>query len=166
MSDVYTPEQRHAIMASIRGKDTKPELIVRRFLWRRGFRFRLNHKRLPGKPDIVLRKYRTCIFINGCFWHGHEGCSLYTTPKSNQEYWTKKIERNQERDHDVQVQLAQMGWHCITIWECELKARKREDTLRSLEYTLNSIFLNDHKVVRYDLNSEDEWTGIAAESEL
>lgn len=148
-------------MAAIGSKDTKPELIVRRGLWKRGFRYRLNYKRLPGHPDLVLKKYRTCIFVNGCFWHGHgvalppqienlelrikssECCKI---PKTNREFWVAKIRRNQERDIEEQKRLAEMGWHCITIWECELKPSKREETLKSLAYTLNKIWLDDHAV--------------------
>ena len=94
MSDRLTIEQRHNNMAAIRGRDTKPEILVRKFLWSRGFRYRLNHPRLPGKPDIVLRKYRTCILVNGCFWHGHEGCKFFVLPKSRTEFWQAKIDRN------------------------------------------------------------------------
>ena len=153
-----TPEQRHNNMAAIRSKDTKPEMIVRRGLWKRGFRYRLNHKRLPGHPDLVLRKYRTCIFVNGCFWHGHhvalpqgnseEGivnsdcCKI---PKTNRNFWVAKIRRNKERDKEEQRQLAAMGWHCITVWECELKPSKREETLESIAFTLNHIWLQDHR---------------------
>ena len=161
MADVLTPQQRHANMAAIRSKDTKPEMIVRRGLWKRGFRYRLNHKRLPGHPDLVLRKYRTCIFVNGCFWHGHEGCRYYTIPKANTEFWVNKVKRNKERDLKVQHELAAMGWHSITIWECELKPVKREDTLESLAYTLNKIFLQDRTVKRYEILEEEPM--IAAE---
>lgn len=108
-------------MAAVHSKNTRPEMIVRKWLWSHGYRYRLNHPRLPGKPDIVMRKYRTCIFVNGCFWHGHEGCRYYRIPKSNTEFWVKKIRRNQERDREVCRQLAAMGWHSIVIWECELK---------------------------------------------
>ena len=168
MADVHTPQQRHANMAAIHGKDTKPEMVVRRYLWGHGFRYRLNHPRLPGKPDIVLRKYRTCIFVNGCFWHGHEGCHQFDDlqftisssecckiPKTNRDFWVKKIRRNQERDREVQQKLAFMGWHSITIWECELKPKVREKTLQSLAYTLNSIFLADHSVKRYEQPEEE-----------
>ena len=124
-------------MAAIRSKDTKPEMIVRRGLWKRGFRYRLNHKRLPGHPDLVLRKYRTCIFVNGCFWHGHKvtespvqgsGVKIYGSecckiPKTNRDFWVAKIRRNKERDKEEQKKLAAMGWHCITVWECELTQR-------------------------------------------
>ena len=158
-------------MAAIRGKDTKPEMIVRRGLWKRGFRYRLNHKRLPGHPDLVLRKYRTCIFVNGCFWHGHrshplpppkggepeltdsECCKI---PKTNREFWVNKIRRNQQRDIEDQQRLAAMGWHCITVWECDLKAKKREETLDSLAYTLNHIYLQDHQIPKPYPNLEEE----------
>lgn len=142
-------------MAAIHGKNTKPEIIVRRYLWRHGFRYRLNHPRLPGKPDIVMRKYRTCIFVNGCFWHGHEGCRHYTVPKTNTEFWKKKILRNQERDREVQQKLAFMGWHSIIIWECQLKPKVREKTLQSLTYTLNSIFLSDRTLKRYEIPKDE-----------
>lgn len=154
--DSQTPQQRHNNMAAIRGKDTKPEIIVRKYLWRHGFRYRLNHARLPGRPDVVLRMYRTCIFVNGCFWHGHENCRYYTVPKTRTEFWVNKVKRNQERDLEVQHKLARMGWHCITIWECELKPTHREATLQSLVYTLSKIYLQDHRAKTYALPEEDE----------
>jgi DNA mismatch endonuclease (patch repair protein) len=162
--DKLTTQQRHANMSAIHGKDTKPEMIVRKWLWRHGFRYRLNHPRLPGHPDIVMRKYRTCIFVNGCFWHGHEGCKYYTVPKTNTEFWVNKVKRNQERDHRVALELAKMGWHYITIWECELKPRKRESTLQSLAYTLNTIYLQDRRVKSYEELEENIM--IAAEDTL
>lgn len=155
MHDVHTPQQRYANMAAIHSKDTKPEMVVRRYLWGHGFRYRLNHPRLPGKPDIVMRKYRTCIFVNGCFWHGHEGCRYYTIPRTNTEFWVSKVKRNKERDLKVQHELAAMGWHSITIWECEIKSVKRENTLKSLTYTLNKIFLQDRTVRRYEIPEEE-----------
>ncbi len=144
MSDPLTPEQRSRNMAAIKSRNTKPEMTVRRYLFARGYRYRLNHPRLPGHPDLVLRKYRTCIFVNGCFWHGHEGCAGFRMPKSNTEFWEAKIRRNQERDREERQRLARMGWHCITVWECELKPKVREKTLQSLDYTLNHIYLSDH----------------------
>ena len=148
MTDKLTQEQRHRCMTAIHGKDTKPEILVRKFLFSRGFRYRLNHPRLPGhpdlvlrKPDLVLRKYRTVIFVNGCFWHGHENCKYFRLPKTNIDFWQKKIERNQKRDKKEQCQLAAMGWHCITVWECQLKPKIRMQTLESLAYTLNHINL-------------------------
>ena len=155
MTDSITSTQRHANMAAIHGKDTKPEMVVRRYLWGHGFRYRINHPRLPGKPDIVMRKYRTCIFVNGCCWHGHEGCRYYTIPKTNTEFWVNKVKRNKERDLKVQYELAAMGWHSITIWECELKPVKREATLKSLAYTLNKIFLQDRTVKQYEIPEEE-----------
>ena len=143
-------------MAAIRSKDTKPEMIVRRGLWKRGFRYRLNDRRLPGHPDLVLRKYRTCIFVNGCFWHGHhinlqlddlqfmiEDSACCKIPKTNREFWMAKIRRNKERDKEELRKLAEMGWHCITVWECELKPSMREETLESIAFTLNHIWLQD-----------------------
>ena len=162
--DKLSPQQRSKNMTAIHAKDTKPEMIVRRGLWSRGFRYRLNHKRLPGHPDLVLRKYKTCIFINGCFWHGHHvtlpemdngdwrinNSACCKIPKTNTEFWVNKIKRNQERDLEVKHQLNAMGWNCITIWECELKSAKREATLDSLAYTLNEIFLQDKRVRAYE----------------
>lgn len=149
-------------MAAIRGKDTKPELLVRKFLFSRGFRYRLNHPRLPGHPDIVLRKYRTVIFVNGCFWHGHENCMYFRLPKTNVDFWKNKIERNRERDKEEQHRLAEMGWHCVTVWECQLKPMVRAGTLESLAYTLNHIFLEDRKTRTFCL-PEHEDSRMAAE---
>ena len=175
--DTHTTEQRHRNMAAIRGKDTKPEMVVRRWLWAHGFRYRLNHPRLPGKPDLVLRKYHTCIFVNGCFWHGHEvqfimhnsQCIIESSecckiPKTNRDFWVEKIMRNKERDKMTQQQLASMGWHCITIWECELKPDRRERTLTSLAFTLNNIFLKDRSVVPYPAPEEQHM--MAAEEKI
>ena len=166
MQDNHTPQQRHKNMAAIRAKNTKPEVLVRKYLWRHGFRYRLNHPRLPGKPDLVMRMYRTCIFVNGCFWHGHEGCKYYTVPKSNTDFWVNKVKRNKERDLEVQHQLAKMGWHCITIWECDLKADKREATLESLVYTLNKIFLQDHSNRKYEILENEEMQMVADNSDI
>ena len=169
-------------MAAIRGKNTKPEMIVRRGLWKRGFRYRLNHKRLPGHPDLVLRKYRTCIFVNGCFWHGHnvalpqmsegrskmedviENSECCKIPTTNRDFWVAKIRRNKERDKEEQKQLAAMGWHCITVWECELKPSQREQTLDSIAFTLNHIYLQDHSVPKpYEPMEEEIGMPMAAE---
>ena len=168
--------RRSANMAAIHSKDTKPEMIVRRGLWKRGFRYRLNHKRLPGHPDLVLRKYRTCIFVNGCFWHGHlvdlkvfENSDCCKIPKTNRDFWVAKIRRNKERDREEQHTLASMGWHCIIVWECELKPSKREETLDSIAFTLNHIWLQDHgaKTTPYpQLEEENMQMPMAAESEV
>lgn len=153
--DRMTSEQRHRCMAAIKSRDTKPELLVRKFLFSMGFRYRLNHPRLPGHPDIVLRRYRTVIFVNGCFWHGHEGCAFFHLPKTRTEFWRTKIERNRCRDHDEQVRLAQMGWHCIIVWECQLRPTVRQQTLESLAFTLNHIYLRDnHPSPRYHVPDE------------
>lgn len=153
--DKMDKEQRHRCMAAIKGKNTKPELMVRKFLFSRGFRYRLNHPRLPGHPDLVLRKYRTVIFVNGCFWHGHDGCRHFVLPKSNVDYWQTKIERNKARDITEQRMLAAMGWHCITVWECQLKPKVRQQTLESLAYTLHRIYLDDRKIKSYQLPEDD-----------
>ena len=183
--DKLSPQQRHTNMAAIRSKDTKPEMIVRRGLWKRGFRYRLNHRRLPGHPDLVLRKYRTCIFVNGCFWHGHnvalpqmsdgrgqmgdviESSECCKIPKTNREFWEAKIRRNKERDREEQRTLASMGWHCITVWECELKPIKRKETLDSIAFTLNHIWLQDHGATSLPypkLDEENLQMPIAAET--
>ena len=162
--DMLSAEQRHNNMAAIRGKDTKPEMIVRKGLWKRGFRYRLNSPKLPGHPDLVLRKYRTCIFVNGCFWHGHYvalpevnseerivNSSCCKIPNTNREFWVAKIRRNKERDKEEQRKLAEMGWHCITVWECE-----------------NHIWMQDHQVVAKPYPQFEEEDGLlkAAEEEI
>ena len=124
MADKLTTEQRHNCMSHIRSKNTKPELLLRNALWHLGFRYRLNDERLPGKPDISLPRYRTVIFVHGCFWHGHLGCKKYSIPKTNTEFWTSKITRNMERDQEVWRSLDAKGWNVIVVWECEL-ARSR-----------------------------------------
>ena len=167
MPDKLTREQRHRCMASIRGKDTKPEMLVRRWLHSRGFRYRINVKGLPGTPDIVLRKYRTAIFIHGCFWHGHEGCHYFVLPKSNTEFWTAKIERNRERDLERRSQLKQMGWHTIVIWECQLKPKTREATLAELEHLLHRTYLDNLRPCKSAMYSFDtEPTLRAAENPI
>ena len=120
MADNLTPQQRHIIMSSIRSTSTKPEMKLRKELWRRGYRYRINDKRFAGTPDIVLPKYRSVIFVHGCFWHGHKGCNLYVVPKSNTQFWVEKISRNQKRDEDVWRQLEAKGWSVVIVWECEL----------------------------------------------
>lgn len=119
--DSISPEHRSWNMSRIKGKDTKIEVEVRRYLFSKGFRFRKNDKRFPGKPDVVLPKFKTVIFVNGCFWHMHEGCKQGRLPKSNIEYWKEKLSRNVENDKKHNQQLIEMGWTPITIWECELK---------------------------------------------
>ena len=143
--DKMTPQQRHICMSHIRGKATKPELQVRHWLWSHGYRYRLNVKSVPGKPDIVLRKYRTAIFVNGCFWHGHEGCSLYSVPKSNTDFWIAKVQRNRERDRQEYKDLHDAGWQVIVIWECQLKKTIIESTMHDVEHMLNRSLLELYK---------------------
>ena len=151
-------------MSRIKGKNTKPEMLVRRYLHSRGYRYRVNVRRLPGTPDIVLRKYRTAIFINGCLWHGHEGCRYYVLPKSNSQYWQQKIERNKQRDIEKRIQLRLLGWHTIIIWECQLKPKNCHTTLHALEQTLNKIFLLNNSVeVTAGYPAVEDTTGMVAE---
>lgn len=132
MTDVHTKEQRSYNMSQIRATNTKPEEMVRKYLFSHGFRYRKNDRRLPGKPDIVLPKYKTVIFVNGCFWHGHKGCKYFVWPKSNPEFWKQKITRNVNRDNDVKEQLKAAGWNVLTVWECELKKNEFEETMLTL----------------------------------
>lgn len=139
MSDVLTKEQRHLNMSHIRGKDTRPEEIVRKYLFSRGYRYRKNDKRYPGKPDIILPKYKTVIFVHGCFWHRHPGCRYATIPKTDYEFWQKKFDQNVTRDKRVQKQLKDMGWRVIVVWECEISRKSdREERLRRLEQEICS----------------------------
>ena len=137
MVDIVTAEKRSAMMAGIRSKNTKPEVHVRKLLHAMGFRFRLHRKDLPGHPDIVLPKYRTAIFVNGCYWHGHENCRLFRLPKSRTEFWTKKISANRERDACNFNKLTAYGWRIIVIWECAIPPKVRKD-LPDLEFVLIS----------------------------
>ncbi len=121
--DSVTGVKRSYIMSRIRGKNTTPELVVRSFLFRQGFRFRLHVKTLPGHPDIVLPKYRTVIEVRGCFWHQHPGCKTATTPKSNIDFWQRKFHRNVERDRENETALAALGWKVIVVWECETRKK-------------------------------------------
>ncbi|MGC4100183.1 very short patch repair endonuclease [Ferruginibacter sp.] len=124
MTDVHTPAQRSYNMSRIKGKDTKPEMLVRRFLHAQGFRYRLHDKKLPGKPDIVLPKYKTVIFVHGCFWHGHEGCKYFKVPQTRTEWWMNKINTNKANDEKAVKALKDSGWKVIEIWECSLKNSK------------------------------------------
>jgi len=132
MPDIFSKEKRSIIMSKISSKNTKPEILVRKYLFAHGFRFRVNDKRLPGKPDIVLPKYKSVIFVNGCFWHGHKNCKASTLPTSNTDFWRTKIESNIERDTKEQMQLEQMGYKVFIIWQCQLKSKERENTLQSI----------------------------------
>lgn len=138
MADNHTPEVRSYNMSRIRSTDTKPEIYVRKCLFAAGFRYRKNDSRYPGKPDIVLPKYKTVIFVHGCFWHMHEGHDCFNMPKSRLEYWKPKLEGNRQRDIKNQEALRQMGWNVIVIWECMLKKAVREDTISTLIQRIKS----------------------------
>ena len=138
-----TPEQRSRCMAAIKGKDTKPEMIVRKYLFSKGLRYRLHDKRLPGSPDIVLKKYKTVIFIDGCFWHGHEDCKFFKMPKSNVFFWEQKIRRNKARDIANEFVLKTEGWKVIRFCECEIKKITTRDT----------VLENIYNQIRGDLNN-------------
>ena len=132
MADVHEPSVRSFNMSRIQGKDTKPEILVRKFLHARGFRFRVHVKGLAGKPDIVLKKYNAIIFIHGCFWHGHEGCPYFKIPSTRRDWWKKKIRRTKELDKKNIKELRDSGWQVIEIWECELRPKKVEERLEQL----------------------------------
>ena len=143
-----TPEQRSRCMAAIKGKDTKPEMIVRKFLFSRGLRYRVNNRKLPGSPDIVLKNYKTVVFIDGCFWHGHEGCKYYRLPKTNVNFWRQKIALNIARDYANGVDLRLAGWRVIRVWECDIKTKaKRDETLEQLYQEIVRI---EHKSRHYE----------------
>ena len=142
--DKITPQQRSKTMSRIHSKNTKPEMIVRRYLFANGFRFRVNVRTLPGTPDIVLKKYHTAIFINGCFWHGHI-CQQGRMPKSNVAFWENKITRNKERDEEVRDKLRAIGWRTMVVWECQLKPAVRQQTLEGILFLLNEAFLDLHR---------------------
>lgn len=132
MTDVHDKKTRSYNMSQIRSINTKPEIIVRKFLFKEGFRYKLHDKNLSGKPDIVLPKYKTVIFVHGCFWHGHEGCKYFVVPKTRTEWWKNKINKNKTRDNINIIKLSREGWNVIIIYECELKNTKRDLTLTSL----------------------------------
>ena len=137
MADVLTPKQRSYNMSRIRSKDTKPEELVRKYLFSKGFRYRKNDTRFPGKPDIVLPKYKTVIFVNGCFWHMHEGCKYFVWPKNNAKFWRDKIMSNVERDKRNYQLIQQQGWRVYIVWECELRRSMRDKTLKHILSELN-----------------------------
>lgn len=139
MTDIMTPEQRHRCMAAVKSKDTNPEMIVRKFLFSKGLRYRVNNRKLPGSPDIVFKKYKTAVFIDGCFWHGHEGCRYYKMPKSNIEFWERKISHNRARDISNTAVLEIMGWRVIRVWECEVRDKAiRDRTLSDLYHNITA----------------------------
>lgn len=132
MADVHDPATRSYNMSMIKGKNTKPEELVRKYLFSQGFRYRKNVRTLPGSPDIVLPKYKTVVFVNGCFWHGHKGCKCFVWPENNADFWREKITTNIQRDTNKIALLEEAGWRVLVVWECELKKAKAEGTLASL----------------------------------
>lgn len=165
--DIWSKKKRSAVMAKIKSRDTKPEWIVRRYLFSRGYRYRKNVKGLPGTPDIVLRKYGIVIFIHGCFWHGHEVDG--TMPKTNREFWKNKIERNKLRDECNKKKLQQMGWSVMTVWECQLKPAVRQQTLLEIEYHINHTYLERFRSrpsVLYKMSEDKETPGRVAEGDV
>jgi DNA mismatch endonuclease (patch repair protein) len=139
MADRHTKEARSYNMSRIRAKDTKPELLVRKFLFSKRFRYRLHDNKLPGTPDIILSKYKTVIFINGCFWHGHENCSYATIPKTRTEWWDTKIRKTVCRDEAAQNELKSDGWQVILIWGCDLKNKRIAETLERLPGKIKGV---------------------------
>ena len=176
MSDILTKEQRYKCMSHIRSKDTKPEIVVRKCLYAAGYRYRLQVKDLPGRPDIVFRRLRTVVFINGCFWHGHEGCRYFRMPKTNIAFWESKISKKKERDSRNKKKLKALGWNVIDIWECQLKPKKLPGTIDSLLLVLNRILVEQveraetvsqakRHLPNYGYGDAEEDIAIAAESE-
>jgi DNA mismatch endonuclease (patch repair protein) len=142
MTDKLTHEERSALMSKIKGKDTKPEIIVRKFLFSKGFRYRIHDPRYPGSPDIILPRYKTAVFVNGCFWHGHKDCKAAHIPESNREYWENKIERNRKRDVRKNRLLKAEGWRVIVVWECKLG--RKESRGRELDRLAKKIIEGDN----------------------
>ncbi len=132
MADVHSKEARSYNMSRIKGKDTKPEILVRKFLFSQGLRYKLHEKDLPGKPDIVFPKYKKVLFVNGCFWHAHKGCKYFVIPKTRREWWLQKLESTAKKDIINKELLNQLGWTSLVVWECELKRDKRDTTLKNL----------------------------------
>ena len=143
MADRHTPVQRSFNMSKIRSTNTKPEMLLRKRLFAEGFRYRINDRKLPGKPDLVFKKYNTVIFVHGCFWHGHQDCRYFVVPKTRTEFWTEKINGNRERDQRNNALLKKAGWNVITVWECEMKKNNIEETLRFLKEKLNGNDIAD-----------------------
>ena len=142
MADVHSKKVRSYNMSQVKGKDTMPELMVRKFLFANGLRYRLHDKKLPGKPDIVLQKYNTVVFVNGCFWHGHENCKYAVMPKTRIEFWTNKIEGNIKRDKENIKNLKSKGWNTIVVYGCELKKENKDQTLLKILNNIQNQFQN------------------------
>ena len=165
MPDKLTPSQRRKCMSSSRGKNTKPEILVRKVLHARGFRFRLHNKKLPGSPDIVLPKYGVAIMVNGCFWHGHKGCRYATKPKTNIEFWETKIARNRHRDEVTTAHLEALGWTVITVWECELRG-KLESNVRLDKLADEIRFIGESKIQQEAMRQQNRSMGRKLREEM
>jgi DNA mismatch endonuclease (patch repair protein) len=139
MADTVSKEKRSEIMSKIRGVNTKPELMVRHYLFSKGFRYTLHNKSLAGRPDVALKKYNCLIFVNGCFWHGHSNCKIFSMPKTNKKFWHNKIETNINRDKRNIKELKSLGWKVIVVWECQLKNKAREKTLQRLVNNITKV---------------------------
>ena len=153
-----TPAERSRCMAAIHGKNTRPEMLVRRFLFAKGLRYRVNNSKLPGSPDIVFRKYKTVVFVDGCFWHGHKDCRYFRLPQSNNDFWRHKINLNIARDYRCDVELRLLGWRVIRIWECTL--RNSAERAKALEALYEKI-ISPHSCASYTIAESPD--GIAAE---
>lgn len=163
MTDKMTPQQRHRCMSRIKSIDTKPEMIVRRWIWKGGFRYRVHVKSLPGTPDIVIRKLKTVIFVNGCFWHGHIAGECFRPSKSNVEFWATKIQRNRDRDIRNYEILKSQGWNVLIVWECQLTKKRRQDTLKALSLRLSRILLDINGVKNYSIDCTNKDVMLAAD---
>lgn len=158
MTNVMTPSERSRCMAAIKGRNTRPEMMVRKFLFARGLRYRVNSRKLPGSPDIVFRKYKTVVFVDGCFWHGHQNCRLSRLPKSNVDFWRHKINLNIARDYRTDVELRLLGWRVIRVWECSLRdSNSREATLSALYDRI----VSPHSCASYTMKETE--SGVVAE---
>lgn len=146
MTDIKSPEERSRNMAAIRSKDTKPEVYLRKLLFAQGYRYRKNYKKIPGHPDIYLPKYRTAIFVHGCFWHRHQGCKYAYMPKSNIEFWKKKFQDNIERDIEVKSELGKVGIKEVIIWECTIKEMKENERRKVCCLRKIKRFMNEGKI--------------------
>ena len=157
MPDVYDAVKRSDVMRKVRGRDTKPEILVRQTLHRAGFRFRIHRRDLPGRPDIVLPKYHAAIFVHGCFWHGHPSCPHAARPMSNVDYWRRKLDRNIERDASNMAALRQAGWHVIVLWECEIRTHAQAEEM------LNGVLFHRSESAPGDqVAREDSDAGLSA----
>lgn len=145
--DIWDKKKRSEVMSKIRSKNTKPELALRKALFARGFRYRVNVSNLPGKPDIVLPKYKTVIFLHGCFWHGHKGCKYAYTPKTNTKFWVDKITSNTERDKISTEKLTALGWNVITVWECEIRHEYKHNITMLIDRVVEEIL--DKSYIKY-----------------